>query len=266
MAPWKCWPKVPDLGGRKVLVTRPSDQASALVREIEKANGVAVVFPALEVEGLSEQEIATVTRDLLPADIQLFVSPNAVRYGLASCNSGLLGAIGPGTANAIRDEGLQVGIVPNGGYNSEHLLDTPELTDVAGKSIRIVRGQSGRELLGSTLTHRGANVDYVQVYTRRAPSYTDSEVQRLLTDLSSGDYAAWTIMSAETLDNLLMILGETGTLALRELPLVSPASRVIIEAEERLPGILAVESDGFGPDAIVDAVDGVIVRNTGHRA
>lgn len=252
---------MPDLGGRKVLITRPALQAESLVREVRSANGMPVVFPALEISGCTDAEIARATTRLPPADIHLFVSPNAVQYGLATCNSGLLGAVGPGTARAIRDAGWEVGIVPQGGYDSEHLLDTPELKNIRGKSIRIVRGQSGRELLGSTLVHRGARVDYIQVYKRGVPDYGIPEIQALLKDLESGDFAAWTIMSTETLENLLRIVGDQGASLLREVPLVSPASRVIIEAEERLRGILAVESNGVSPEAIVDAIDGVIVKS-----
>ncbi len=251
---------MPDLDGQRVLITRAADQAKPLVDLIEAANGTAVIFPALEIRGLTDDAIRESTNALPPADIHLFVSPNAVRFGLAHCGDGLIGAIGPGTANAIRDAGRSVDIVPTGGFASEHLLDTDALKSIDGKTIRIIRGQSGRELLGSTLAHRGARVDYVQVYERRVPEHAAADIEALIADWQADGFAAWVVMSAETLDNFLKLVGEAGSECARSTPLISPASRVIMEAEERLPGILAVESGGVTPDAIVEAIDGVIVR------
>jgi uroporphyrinogen-III synthase len=253
---------VPDLDGQQVLITRTADQAAPLVDAVQAAHGRARIFPALDIRGLQSDAICATIDALPPADIHLFVSPNAVRFGLEHCRSGLIGAIGPGTANAIRAAGARVDIVPSGGFASEHLLDAKELKSIEGKSIRIVRGQSGRELLGSTLAHRGARVDYVQVYERSIPEHTAEDIAALIAAWRSDGFAAWLAMSKETLDNFLTLIGHEGEQLAQTTPLISPASRVIMEAEERLPGIFAVETDGVTPDAIVDAIDGVIVRRT----
>lgn len=253
---------MPDLDGQRVLITRTADQAQPLVDAIKAANGTTRIFSALEIRGLPDDAIATSISTLPPADIHLFVSPNAVRFGLAHCREGLVGAIGPGTANAIRAAGGRVDIVPVGGFASEQLLEADALKSIEGKTIRIIRGQSGRELLGSTLAHRGARVDYVQVYERRVPEYSPEDIAALIGNWQSEGFAAWVVMSKETLDNCLALIGDDGEALARSTPLISPASRVIMEAEQRLPGILAVESDGVTPDAIVDAIDGVIVRRT----
>lgn len=247
-----------DLAGCGVLVTRPAGQAKELVAAIEAAGGSAVTLPALEITGRESAAIDKQLADLPEPDITLYVSPNAARFGIDYAQ-GLVGCIGPGTANAVRELGGEVDIVPQGGFNSEHLLMTPQLEDISGKSIRIVRGQSGRELLGATLQHRGARVDYLSVYERRCPEHPASLVDDVLARWKRGGVHAWTIMSVETLDNFLALTGEEGAALASRTPLVTPAERVLKEAEERLPGVFVALSRGTSADDLVDSIDGVIV-------
>ncbi len=247
-----------ELAGRGVLITRPVAQSEELVTAIEAAGGEAVCLPALEIAGLDDTSVREQLANLPDADITLFVSPNAARYGVEYAQ-GLVGSIGPGTAGTLRELGHRVDIIPEGGYNSEHLLMTPALGDIDGKTIRIVRGESGRELLGQTLAHRGARVDYLSVYTRRRPEHPQALLDDVLSRWKSGGIDAWTIMSVETLDNFLAMTGEDGAALAARTPLVTPAERVLKEAEERLPGVFVALSQGTAADDLVDAVDGVIV-------
>ena len=171
---------MPELKGKGVLITRPEEQSRELVDVVEGAGGRAIVFPALEIVGRDRAGIDASLESMQPPDITLFVSPNAVRFGIDYCGSGTIGAIGPATAAAIESTGRNVDIRPDGGYDSEHLLMSDALSDVDGKTIRIVRGQSGRELLGATLAHRGANVEYLSVYARRCPAPDFASVDALL--------------------------------------------------------------------------------------
>jgi uroporphyrinogen-III synthase len=250
----------PDLSGCGVLITRPAEQSGPLIDAIVAAGGTALCLPALEISARDADEIAAELDGLPEPDITLFVSPNAVRFGIAYAG-GLVGAIGPGTAAAIREAGVTVDIVPSAGYASEQLLMEDTLNDLRGRTVRIVRGQSGRELLGSTLAHRGARVDYLGVYERRAASPDPQTVDEVLSRWERGGIDAWTIMSVETLDHFLDIVGVRGRELAARTPLVTPAERVIIEAGERLPGAFVSQSDGTSPDALVDAIDAVIVHD-----
>lgn len=250
---------MPDLRGKGVILTRAADQSAELAAQIESANGRCFLFPSLEIAAAPSEQVQGSLDALPDADINLFVSPNAVRYGLPYCNSGRVGAIGPATAAAIRAAGRDVDIVPDGGYDSEHLLMSDALADIEGQQIRIYRGQRGRELLGSTLAHRGAQVDYVSVYSRRCPDRDPSAVDNLIDDWNAGNVHAWVVMSVETLDNFLGLIGDAGTALAARTPLVSPAARVINEAADRLPGVFATLSDGTSPEELLDAIDAVMV-------
>ncbi|MGP8846919.1 uroporphyrinogen-III synthase, partial [Enterobacter hormaechei] len=58
---------------------------------------------------------------------------------------------------------------------SEVLLQLPELQNIAGKRALILRGNGGRELIGETLTARGADVDFCECYQRSAKYYDGAE-------------------------------------------------------------------------------------------
>ena len=157
------------LQGLGVLVTRPPEQATELIALINENGGEALSFPVLHIQPRDPVAIAGETAALIPPDIAIFISRNAVAHGLRFAGSAVKAAVGPSTAAAIEQYGEHVDIQPADGYDSESLLAEPALEDVAGKTIRIIRGDGGRELLAETLRERGANVHYLAVYERVLP-------------------------------------------------------------------------------------------------
>ncbi len=250
---------MPDLKGRGVLVTRPKEQSGEMTDAITAAGGKPFLYPALDVLGRDASEVDASLKDMQPPDITLFVSPNAVRFGVDYAGEAAIGAIGPATAAALERAGKTVDIQPDGGYDSEHLLMSDALSAIDGKTVRIIRGQRGRELLGTTLAHRGANVEYLSVYARQCPSPDPAETEDLIAAWSNDEIHAWIVMSVETLDNFLSLVGEAGIDLARRTPLVSPATRVINVASERLPGIFAAVADGTSPDALLETIDSMMI-------
>lgn len=250
------------LAGVRVLVTRPGNQAQALVDAIEAAGGTALRFPVIEIEGRDPGDVAAMASELSEPDIALFVSANAVRFGAAHAGSTRVAAIGPATTRELEQRGHDVAVRSADGFDSEHLLATRDMQQVAGKVVRIIRGNGGRELLADTLRERGATVEYLEVYTRRAPDYPAGEIAALGRQLAAGDIGCITIMSVESLVNFLALLPSTYHDALLKTLLVTPAARVIIEAEKRLPGTPATQAHGPGPGDMVAAI--VAGTNPGH--
>ncbi|SPX20398.1 uroporphyrinogen III synthase [Escherichia coli] len=72
-------------------------------------------------------------------------------------------AIGRTTALALHTVSGQKILYPQDREISEVLLQLPELQNIAGKRALILRGNGGRELIGDTLTARGAEVTFVNV-------------------------------------------------------------------------------------------------------
>ncbi|MFA5626359.1 MAG: uroporphyrinogen-III synthase [Thiohalomonadaceae bacterium] len=228
----------PDLRGLGVLVTRPAHQAEGLCNLIVEAGGRAIRFPVLAITPPNDEAAAraSVAR-LADYDLLVFVSPNAVQYGLdlIEAQSGLpagltLAVVGAGSARALYARlGREPDLQPPDRYETEGLLAMPELQTMAGKRVLILRGNGGRALLGQSLRERGATVDYVEVYRRECP--------RVDADLLSGYLQAdevdmLTVTSSEGLHNLLTLAGAENTARLQQLPLAVVSERTAALARE----------------------------------
>lgn len=253
------------LEGVGVLVTRPAGQAAELVSAIEAAGGRAIVFPVIEIVPRSPQDIASDLAGLPDPDIVIFVSRNAVEHGLAWSGDGAIAAVGPATAAAIEAAARVVDIRPASGFDSESLLAEPALREVRKKTIRIIRGIGGRELLARTLRDRGATVDYLEVYARRTPDYPETEIANIVRELEAGHIAV-VVMSVESFRNLVSLLPVSGREALARSRLVTPAARVIKEVSDRLPGCSTTLADGPGADEIVRAIATLAPHSSGQNS
>jgi uroporphyrinogen-III synthase len=242
------------LDGAGVLVTRPRKQAEGLTAAITARGGRAVEFPVIEPLPRADADIISDAEHLTAPDIAIFVSVNAVRFGMNYAGAARTAVIGPATAAALQEAGRRVDIRAPDGYDSERLLETPELKDVEGKVVRIIRGDGGRELLANVLRERGATVEYLPVYCRDIPNYERAEIDALCGEWRAGGIDVVTVMSVETLVNLTRLLPDECLAALAATPLVTPASRVIKEAEKRFPGIATTLADGPQASDMVEAV------------
>lgn len=246
------------LAGVGVLVTRPAHQADRLCALIKAAGGTAVRFPALAIVAPEDPEAARAVVDRLAGfDLAVFISANAVQYGLALLGgakglpAGLsIAAIGAATARALAQAGCRVDLRPEGGFDSEALLAAPELQDMAGRRVLIFRGQGGRELLADALRQRGASVEYAEVYRRARP---EASADGVLRRWQAGDIHIVTATSNDALRNLYDLLGEPGRSQLRETPLVVVSTRMLKLAREL--GIAAeVMVAAPGDDTLVQAI------------
>ena len=237
---------------RSVLVTRPLQQATALAQAIRRAGGSALVFPALEIEAVPIATLSEPLACLAAADCVIFISPNAAQFGMAAIGAlpplAQCFAVGPGTARALAELAVADVVTPDG-QDSEALLALPQLHDVAGKRVVIVRGVGGRSLLADTLRERGATVDYLECYRRVRP---DADATALLANWQAGGIDAVTVTSAETLHNLATLLGDAGRPLLLHTPLFVPHEK--IAAAARQFGIAQVIATAGGDAGLVDGL------------
>ena len=222
------------LAGLNIVITRPREQAADLSRRIEQLGGKPLLFPLLEIEAVRDDGVLReqISR-LKQTDLAIFISPNAVRYGMAAIRAAgdvpaslKIASVGQGSAKALRDLGIGHIISPTERFDSESLLALPELQNVTGKRVMILRGDGGRELLGDTLKARGATVEYVTCYLRSKPEVDAGAL------LNAAPHAI-TVTSSEALSYLWEMLEEAGRTRLAAVPLFVPHERIAQAARQQ---------------------------------
>ena len=134
------------------------------------------------------------------------------------------------------------------------MLAESALQNVSGRNIRIIRGDGGRELLADTLRKRGATVDYLSVYERMLPACSPELLAEVEAAWRAGSLHAITIMSVQTLKNLIVLLPDWCKQRINDVALVTPAARVIKEALNCYPLSRPFLASGPQPADMVEAI------------
>ncbi|MBA3774930.1 MAG: uroporphyrinogen-III synthase [Betaproteobacteria bacterium] len=225
-------PAAGPLSGVGIVITRPARQAAGLAQQVAALGATPIVFPVIVILPPADRAaLMRVHAQIGHYDIAIFISANAVEYGAPDPKQWparlATFAPGTGTAAALASAGIHDVRIPNTTFDSEGLLALPELNDVAGKRVAIFRGAGGRELLRQTLEQRGATVDYVECYRRRAPQ---TGTDGLLEAVRQRRAHALTLTSNEGLANLWSLLDDGERTSLVRLPAFVPHARVAAHA------------------------------------
>lgn len=227
----------PALQQCRVLLTRPAGQVERLAQAIADQGGHTLSLPLLSIAPVQERDdIERVKSRILAldtCDIAIFISTNAAHLGLEWIESywpqlpvGLEAyAVGPGTAAVLRQHPWPVHCADTG-VTSEDLLALPGLQRVQGKRIALFRGKGGRELLAETLRERGAQVDYIELYTRQVPAHTRADV---LAALETQRINCVVLTSLQIFESFLSLLkGPETTGAALDLPQDTAANPLLV--------------------------------------
>ncbi len=163
-----------------ILVTRPSPAGEQLVNRLRASGQRAFHAPLIRfAQGKELSWLSHLFPSLQAGDCIFLLSQQAVYYVNRWLNENkkpwpggvLWYAIGHKTALAFHAvSGLQAAF-PLIQETSEMLLMLPELYRMDGKKALILRGNGGRELLGETLSNRGAKVILCECYLRHFVNY-----------------------------------------------------------------------------------------------
>jgi len=187
--------------GRGIVLTRPRELGQAFATQIEARGARAIVFPTIEIQPLPAPPLL---RDLGRFDFVVFVSPSAVRVAQKMLPPWPAAtkavAISFGTKRELDRAGIAPVIVPQTGADSEAVLAAPDLQQVAGRRVLIIRGDDGRPVLGESLIARGAKVEYAQCYRRVRPNV---DAAPLLAAWQRGEVHGVVALSAQALGNFI---------------------------------------------------------------
>jgi uroporphyrinogen III methyltransferase/synthase len=226
------------LHGRTIAVTRARPQASALAARLRALGATVVEAPSIRIEPLDAELPALAGYDLL-----CLTSPNGVRrlFELVRDARALAGpriaAIGPGTAAALRERGVEPDVVPDRAV-AEGLLDAIGHVERA----LIVRAEEGRDVLPKGLRELGAQAEVLAVYrTVPEPLSPDARAAALAAD----DLVFASASAARAFH------AAAGTLEGPRIVSIGPATSAAIRALGFEPHVEAAEHT---PDGLVEAL------------
>ena len=264
--------RVAGLSGRRVVVTRPHDEAADLAAALRDRGALALMAPSIEIEAIESVEVAVSIRQAFAADDAVFVSPSAIRvfFALAArahpqhVFAPRVFAIGPGSARLLAAQGVSCVLFPTWMHDSAGVLALPELAAPAARTIVIIGGLGGRTELADTLAARGAQVLRVSCYRRCAPAHTPLDhwlqgeaaapaaasggyVAGISPQLSEGPVDALVVTSTEGLHNLWAACGSQARAAWVRTPTFMPHSRIVEAARALgLREVILTESADVG--------------------
>ena len=228
------------LTGVSVAVTRARAQASELAARLRALGAVVVEAPAIRIEPLD-----VVVPPLDQFDLICVTSPNGAEQLLARVHDAralagpTIAAIGPGTARALRERGVEADIVPERAI-AESLIET--LREVPVKSVLVARAQDARDVLPDALRERGAEVTILPLYRTVAEPLTPAARAAAL----GADYATFTSASSARFFH-----EAAGTLSGPRLVSIGPVTSEALSAIGSEPD---VEAPVHTPDGLVDAL------------
>lgn len=207
------------LEGKRILITRSSEQAAEFRLLLEKAGARVLEVPTIRIQPRPLHHLDAAIQQLDRYDWIIFTSVNGAEIFLerlcrvASPRSGgpRVCAIGPATADRILQEGWSVDLVPSR-YQAEGVIKeflARHGGKITGLRILIPRASEAREILPRELERLGARVEVLPVYDT-VPA--EENRQALVTALREESPDLIVFTSSSTARNFVLLSGEKESL------------------------------------------------------
>ena len=253
------------LFGRRVLVTRPREQAAELVDRLTMLGADAIEAPLIRIEPPADfgpLRAAAAAPDAF--DWIVFSSANAAHAFMIAVRDGggdarslkgpRLCAVGTATADKLRQYGIHVDTVP-GEFRAEAVVAAIKAAGpVAGLRVLLPRADIGREVLTEQLRHAGAVVTDVVAYRTvldDAPREHDPDIYRLLLD---GKIDVVTFASPSAVRSFVKIYGAEPAADLLKNTVVAVIGPVTAEAARHAGLPVTIQPETYTVAALVDGI------------
>ena len=190
------------LFGQRVVVTRARDQAGQLARQLQERGAEVLEIPTIKIQPPTErQDLVDALLELNSYDWLVFTSPNGVTtffeyffrrfHDMRDLGGARLAAVGPATANKLKELHLQVDLMPDEALAAKIAKAFAKFETIENLKICLLRAEVANRELPEALEALGAIVDDVACYqTVPETEDTTGAAARLLE--SGADWVAFT--------------------------------------------------------------------------
>jgi uroporphyrinogen-III synthase len=183
----------PTLHGRRVVITRPRDQAAEWRRKLESLGAAVIELPLIQVrKDVNLNTLAEVLAEFGSYEWIVFTSTNGVKYffeefirvheDIRALGLVRIAAVGEATASAIRDLHLRVDLQPKKASGEELARELIERESMDSAKVLVITGNLNRDVIVEKLNEVRAIVDRLPVYK--------TEETDLAADPIAGDFRA----------------------------------------------------------------------------
>lgn len=255
------WFESRTLWGKRIVVTRAREQASAFVRLLTAQGALCYEVPTIQIQPPdSYLALDEALGQLARYDWLILTSSNGVKAFMARLfHSGQdvralgglrIAAIGAATAQTLREYGLVADCVP-GDFRAEGLIESllPHLRP--GNLILLPRAQVAREVLPQELEKRGVLVHVVPAYKTVSPPGLPAEAETLL---QQGKIDVLTFTSSSTVTHFAALVGEERFPELAGRALIAVIGPITAQTLERYGLKAQIQPQTYTIPALTEAI------------
>lgn len=202
------WFESKPLFGKRVLVTRTSEQAGEFNSVLERYGAIPVSVPTIKTVAPPDRKpLDRAIKRLSMYDWVVFTSANGVRYfferleklglDLRELKGVKICAIGPRTERAITDLRIRVDLTPKK-FVAESIIESLGPRKIRGKRFLLPRAMVAREVLPKEVRRLGGKIDVVPSYKTVRPRKNAAELRKLF---AAGGVDVVTFTSSSTVSN-----------------------------------------------------------------
>ncbi|MEW6446759.1 MAG: uroporphyrinogen-III C-methyltransferase [Bacillota bacterium] len=254
------WFEQGPLFGRRIVVTRSRDQASALSEAISALGGEVFEFPTIRIDPPEDWgAFDAAIRNAAEYDWLVFTSVNGVKMfftrlrelgcDIRTFSRAAVAAIGPGTRSELEERGLLVAYMPEE-FRADAIAAGLKKYAGSGARVLLPRADIAPDSLPRALAESGFAVDNVVAY-RTVPERRNVAVLREM--LTAGEVDAVTFTSSSTVKNFVAAF-EPGAADLLKGVAVASIGPVTSATARELGLRVDVEARRYTIPGLVDAV------------
>ena len=253
------WFEQRPLFGKRIVVTRATQQAPILSEKLRELGADVIEMPATQIARLDLAPLRAAIDTISDQDWLIFTSQNGVAIfweqllGRGKDSRALAGlkiaAVGPATAGALLEHGITVDVIPQR-FVAEGLLEILRARDdVAGSKVLYVTAEGARDLLPAGLREIGASLTVIEAY-RSIPD--GAGVEKLARAIEAGKVDLATFTSGSAVRGYIDAVGE-------ELALEVPAASIGPQTSEALREV-GIEVKVEAEESTIDGLVATVLR------